>query len=79
MAALVGIDNRSTAAHRDSTSLLQNIPETLDTICNSAELQSMWQRYRKEYTYAADIEYSGIMRVLEKLMEQGLALMTDCS
>lgn len=60
----------ATAAHRDSTSLLQNIPETLDTICNSAELQSMWQRYRKEYTYAADIEYSGIMRVLEKLMEQ---------
>lgn len=63
----------ATAAHRNSISLLQNIPETLEAICKSKELQIMWQRYRKEYTYAADIEYSEIMVVLEKMMGQVIA------
>lgn len=66
----------ATVAHRNSISLLQNIPETLEAICKSKELQIMWQRYRKEYTYAADIEYSEIMVVLEKMMGQVIAKLT---
>lgn len=60
----------ATAAHRNSSSLLQNIPEILEMIQESTDLQSMWSRYRNEYAYAADIEYSGIMEVMKRLAEQ---------
>jgi len=64
----------ATASHRNSDSLFKNIPEILERIRESLELQSTWLRYRKEYTYAADIEYSSIMKVLETLAEQTI----DC-
>jgi hypothetical protein len=40
--------------------ILQNIQE-------SPELKATWEKYRKQFAYAADIEYNSIMTVLKKL------------
>ena len=48
---------------------IANVSAILQNIEESPELKTMWDRYRKQFAYAADIEYSQIMTVLKTLME----------
>ena len=59
---------RATAAHRGTTQQISNVPEILQNIEESPELKAMWDKYRKQFAYAADIEYDQIMAVLRSLM-----------
>lgn len=58
----------ATSIHRDSFNNLHNSQEILKAINNSTDLLLLWNKYRKSFSYAAKIEYSSIMDVLRKIM-----------
>ena len=60
---------RATANHRGTTEQIADVPAILHNIEESPELKTMWDKYRKQFAYAADIEYGQIMTVLKTLME----------
>ena len=57
----------ATATHRGTTEQIADIPGILHNIEESPKLRSMWEKYRKQFAYAADIEYDQIMGVLKTL------------
>lgn len=58
----------ATAKHRCTVEQIADIPEILQNIAESLELHAMWEKYRKQFAYAKDIEYEEIMEVLKKLV-----------
>ena len=59
----------ATADHRGTTERIADVQGILQNIEESPELRAMWEKYRKQFAYAADIEYDQIMAVLKKLLE----------
>ena len=59
----------ATANHRGTAEQIADVPMILQNIQESPELKAMWEKYRKQFAYAADIEYNSIMTVLEKLLK----------
>ena len=57
----------ATANHRGTSKQIADVPMILQNIQESPELKAMWEKYRKQFAYAADIEYNSIMTVLKKL------------
>jgi hypothetical protein len=57
----------ATANHRRTAEQIADVPMILQNIQESPELKAMWEKYRKQFAYAADIEYNSIMTVLKKL------------
>ena len=60
---------RATANHRGTTQQIADVPGILKNIEESKELVTMWDKYRKQFAYAADIEYSQIITALKTLTE----------
>lgn len=58
----------ATAAHRGTSKQIIDVPEIMHNIEASAELKNMWDKYRKQFAYASDIEYSQIITVLKTLV-----------
>ena len=58
---------RATENHRGTTQQIADVPSILHNIEESPELKTMWDKYRKQFAYAADIEYSQIVDVLKVL------------
>ena len=58
---------RATAKHRGTTQQIADVPFILHNIEESPELKTMWDKYRKQFAYAADIEYGQIVAVLKTL------------
>ena len=58
----------ATAAHRGTARQIADVPAILRNIESSRELNSMWEKYRKQFAYAAHIEYSQIIDVLKTLV-----------
>ena len=58
----------ATAAHRGTAQQIADVPAILHNIEESPELKTMWDKYRKQFAYAADIEYDQIMTVLKTLL-----------
>ena len=58
----------ATATHRGTAQQIVDVPAILHNIETSRELKSMWEKYRKQFAYAAHIEYSQIMDVLKTLV-----------
>lgn len=58
----------ATARHRGTTQQIADVPDILHNIEESPELRSMWEKYRKQFAYAADIEYGQIMAVIRALL-----------
>lgn len=61
---------RETARHRGTAQQIADVPNILENIEESPELKGMWEKYRKQFAYASDIEYTQIMTVLKILMEK---------
>ncbi len=61
----------ATADHRGTTQQIADVPAILHNIEESPELKTMWDKYRKQFAYAADIEYDQIMTVLKTLLRKG--------
>lgn len=59
---------RATADHRGTAKQIADVPLILRNIEESSELRTMWDKYRKQFAYAANIEYSMIMDVLRRLV-----------
>ena len=59
---------RATANHRGTTEQIADVPDILRNIEESPELKTMWDKYRKQFSYAKEIEYMSIMSVLRQLL-----------
>ena len=59
---------RATANHRGTAEQITDVPNILRNIEESPELRTMWAKYRKQFAYAADIEYEQIIDVLKTLI-----------
>lgn len=59
----------ATARHRETAEQIQDVPQIVDMVENSPDLQAHWTRYQREYPYAVDISYADIMAVLKGLLE----------
>lgn len=57
----------ATANHRGTAPQIADIAGILHSIEKSPELKNMWNKYRKQFAYASDIEYDQIMAVLKQL------------
>ena len=58
----------ATANHRGTARQIADVPAILHNIESSRELKVMWEKYRKQFAYAAHIEYGQIMDVLKALV-----------
>ena len=54
----------ATAEHRGTTEQIVDIPRLLEIISVSEELKQMWEKYRREYSYAANITYEQTVQAL---------------
>ena len=58
----------ATANHRGTAQQIADVPGILHNIEESPELKAMWDKYRTQFAYASDIEYSQIMECLKSLV-----------
>lgn len=58
----------ATADHRETAEQISNISEILGNVEESPELRAIWEKYRKQFSYAKNIAYEQIMEVLRMLM-----------
>ena len=58
----------ATAKHRGTAAQIADVPGILHNIGESSELYAMWDKYRKQFTYAAGIEYEQIIEILKTLV-----------
>ena len=59
---------RSTAAHRGTNHIFNNISNRLEEIEESETLRARWNRYTKDYRYADKISYEDITGALKALI-----------
>ena len=58
----------ATAKHRGTVEQIADVPGILHNIEESPELCAMWDKYRKQFAYAADIKYEQIIEILKTLV-----------
>lgn len=59
---------RATAEHRGTTSQIEDVDGILKNISESAELKAMWEKYRRQFAYAKEIEYEAILVALRQIL-----------
>lgn len=60
---------KATAEHRGTAEQIADVPGIMQNIEESPELHSMWDKYRKQFAYAKDIDYTMIISVLRNLLQ----------
>lgn len=60
---------KATANHRGTTNQIADVPSILHNIEESTELKTMWDKYRKQFSYAKDITYEQIMDSIKALLK----------
>ena len=60
---------KATADHRGTAERIADVPGIIQNLEESPELRAMWDKYRKQFAYAADIEYGQIITALVALLE----------
>lgn len=58
---------RATAEHRGTTSQIEDVDGILKNISESAELKTMWEKYRRQFAYAKGIEFVDIIETLRRI------------
>lgn len=66
-AALLKEALAATTVHRGTSEQIADISTILKLIEESAALKQMWEKYRKEFEYAADITYEQVIEVLQNV------------
>ena len=56
-----------TSEHRESQDLIKDWEHTLEILSNDEDMQKRWKVYQKTYFYAKDIEYSDLIKSVEKV------------
>ncbi|MBP3556109.1 MAG: nucleotidyl transferase AbiEii/AbiGii toxin family protein [Thermoguttaceae bacterium] len=59
---------RATAGRRGTTQKIADVCGILANVEESPELKAMWEKYRKQFAYAANIEYAQIIAALKALL-----------
>nr|DAL39026.1 MAG TPA_asm: nucleotidyltransferase [Bacteriophage sp.] len=60
---------KAMANHRGTTDQIADVPSILHNIEESPELKTMWDKYRKQFSYARDITYEQIMNSIKTLLK----------
>lgn len=60
---------KATAEHRGTTNQIADKSGILKNLEESLELKSRWDKYRKQFAYAKEIEYEQIMMMLGVLVK----------
>jgi predicted nucleotidyltransferase component of viral defense system len=60
---------RSTATHRETTHIFNNISNRLEEISGSEALRSRWLKYTKDYRYADGITYEDVLEAIRELIK----------
>ena len=58
---------KATAEHRGTSAQIADVAGIMKTIEASAQLQEMWDKYRKQFVYAGEITWEAVMAALRKL------------
>lgn len=58
---------QATSKHRGTEEQIAEVAGILKNIAQSKELRAMWEKYRKQFAYAKDIEYDAIIDVVSNL------------
>ncbi len=61
---------RATAIHRGSIDRIADVEGIIKQLSASEDLKNMWSKYQNKFTYATDISYDSIIRVLMMLLEK---------
>jgi predicted nucleotidyltransferase component of viral defense system len=57
----------ATATHRGTTEEIADKEKLLLLIAESSALQDMWERYRRQFAYAKDVEYEDVIEAVRAL------------
>ena len=60
---------KSTAIHRETTHIFDNMGSRLEEISHSEALKSRWLKYTKDYRYADGITYEDVLDVIRELIK----------
>lgn len=60
---------KATANHRGTTKQIADVPSILHNIEESPELKTIWDKYRKQFSYAKNITYEQIMDSIKALLK----------
>lgn len=59
----------ATAIHRGSSEQIVDKTGIIEKLSASEELIHMWEKYRKKFSYASEIQYADVMDVLIKMFQ----------
>ncbi len=60
---------KATAEHRQTAKQIENVNLIMKNLAESTELQQMWDKYRKQFSYAKDIEYKDVLLAVTTLLK----------
>lgn len=63
---------KATSIHRNTNEQIKDVNGILDSIENSREMNELWNKYRKQFHYAADIEFGQIIDAVRKVLRMQL-------
>lgn len=58
----------ATALHRGTSEQIKDTGSIIKNISESKELRDMWDKYRKQFAYAKDIEFDDVVTEISKLL-----------
>lgn len=59
---------KATAEHRGTTEKIRDVEGILQNISASSELRAMWEKYRRQFGYAKEIEFINLLEALGRIM-----------
>lgn len=59
---------KATAIHRGSLEKIADVNGIIAQISSNADLNDMWVKYQKKFTYAKEITYENVMDVLRNVV-----------
>lgn len=61
----------ATSTHRENDTVqISDIASILKQVKTNLALINQWEKYRRQFPYAADITYNQVLEVIERLLEQ---------
>lgn len=59
---------KATAIHRGSLETIKDVNGILEQISSNADLESMWGKYQKKFTYAEGIAFVDVLEILKEMV-----------
>lgn len=59
---------KATAVHRGSLEIIKDVDRIFEQISSNADLESMWGKYQKKFTYAEGISFVDVLEILKEMV-----------